>query len=325
MINLMTEITERPETEDTRSASNGAIRGILLGLGVAVVLLLVGLAILFTVGIYRLGWDGPMVKSVLKVVPFSVAMVNGESLRYSELIEDTATLQRFFDQQVSDGADPSTIPSDEEIRQNAFDRLVYSTVMRQEANQYDLEVTKEDIESEYGQLVTQMGGEDQVKEELIQLYGWTPEKFKVKILVPYLLQKKLGQTVQAGSDEAIEQRKKAEDVLAQLRDGADFGELAKQYSDDTASGANGGDLGWFSRGMMVGPFEDAAFSLEPGVVSDLVETDFGLHIIIVDDVKEEDGVRTEVKARHILFSSPDVSEYIQKKVDEARVKKYIEI
>ena len=321
----MTEITEMPETEDIRPASNSAIKGILLGLGVAVILLLIGLVILFTVGVYRLGWDGPMVKSVLKTVPFPVAMVNGESLRYSELLEDAATLQRFFDQQISDGADPSTIPSDEEIRQNAFDRLVYSTVMRQEADQHDLEVTKEDVESEYGRLIEQMGGEDQVKEELDQLYGWSPEKFKVKILVPYLLQKKLGQAVQAGSDQAIEQRQVAEDVLSQLRNGADFSELAKQYSDDTTSGVNGGDLGWFSRGMMVGQFEDTAFSLEPGVVSDLIETEFGLHVILVDEVKEEEGIRTEVKARHIVFSSPDVSEYIQKKVDEARINKYIEI
>jgi len=321
----MTEITEMPEIEELRSASSGAIKGILLGVGVAIVLLLIGLVALFTVGVYRLGWDGPMVKSVLKVVPLPVAMVNGESLRYAELVEDAATLQRFFDQQVSDGADPSSVPSDQEIIQNAFDRLVYSTVMRQEADKYDLEVSKEDVKAEYGQLVVQMDGEDKVIEELDRLYGWSPEKFKAKILVPYLLQKKLGQVVSAGSDEAVTRRQTAEDVLAQLRDGADFSELAKQYSDDTVSGANGGDLDWFSRGMMVGPFEDTAFSLEPGVVSDLIETEFGLHIIVVDEIKDVDGERTEVKARHILFALPDVGEYLQQKVDEARIKQYIEI
>ena len=77
--------------------------------------------------------------------------------------------------------------------------------------------------------------------------------------------------------------------------------------------------------MMVGPFEDTAFSLEPGVVSDLIETEFGLHIIVVDEIKDVDGERTEVKARHILFALPDVGEYLQQKVDEARIKQYIEI
>ncbi len=74
-------------------------------------------------------------------------------------------------------------------------------------------------------------------------------------------------------------------IYAQARSGADFAGLARQYSQD-GSAANGGDLGWFSDGMMVTPFEDAVHKLKPGQVSAPVRTQFGWHIIKLNDIRE---------------------------------------
>jgi parvulin-like peptidyl-prolyl isomerase len=76
---------------------------------------------------------------------------------------------------------------------------------------------------------------------------------------------------------------KAISITNQLKDGADFATLAEKYSDDTSSAANGGDLGFFGRGQMVSEFEDAAFSLPVGEISDPVRSQFGYHIIQVEE------------------------------------------
>lgn len=76
----------------------------------------------------------------------------------------------------------------------------------------------------------------------------------------------------------------AKGVLAELKTGANFAELAKAKSDDTASGQRGGNLGWFAHGRMVKPFEDAAFALKnKGDLSGIVETQYGFHIIKLND------------------------------------------
>lgn len=91
---------------------------------------------------------------------------------------------------------------------------------------------------------------------------------------------------QATDEEKRAARAQAEQLLQQVKAApAKFAALAKQHSQDPGSAANGGDLGMFGRGMMVKPFEDAVFSLGAGQVSDLVQTDFGYHIIKVTAVK----------------------------------------
>ena len=82
----------------------------------------------------------------------------------------------------------------------------------------------------------------------------------------------------------VKTENEASELLSQIKAGKDFAELAKAHS-DCPSGQQGGDLGFFTRGRMVKEFEDAAFSMETGQVSEPVGTQFGFHLIKVTDKK----------------------------------------
>jgi peptidyl-prolyl cis-trans isomerase SurA len=97
-------------------------------------------------------------------------------------------------------------------------------------------------------------------------------------------------------------RARADSVLRELRAGADFATAARRISDDPGTKADGGDLGWFRRGRMLREFEQVAFILRPGQISEVVETAYGFHLIQVERIEP-----AEIKARHILFA-PVVSD-----------------
>ncbi len=155
-----------------------------------------------------------------------------------------------------------------------------------------------------------------------------PERVQVR----HILIKTQGQP----KEDAPKLKAKAENILKQLQHGANFAELAKQNSDDPGSKDKGGELGWIVRGQTVPNFEKTAFSLKPGQLSGLVETEYGYHIILVegkqpahtesfDDVKPQllaearneagaDDLKKAVDAAHAeIIRNPAQAETIAKK------------
>ena len=122
----------------------------------------------------------------------------------------------------------------------------------------------------------------QVSDDTLRAYyNANINQYKVenRVHVEHILFKTVGKT----DAEIAEIRKKAEDVLKQAKHGANFEDLAKKYSEDDATKAKGGDLGWIVEGQTVPEFQQAAFSLPKGAISDLVKTQYGFHIIKVLD------------------------------------------
>jgi peptidyl-prolyl cis-trans isomerase C len=134
-------------------------------------------------------------------------------------------------------------------------------------------------------------------EQINDFYSKNPSEFQQaeRVRASHILIR-----VPEGADGAAKEqaRARAAEILKEVQAGKDFAALAKEHSQDPGSGPSGGDLGYFERGQMVGPFEQAAFSLPAGQTSDLVETSFGYHIIRVADKQVARTIPlTEVRAQ----------------------------
>ncbi|MBI5037970.1 MAG: peptidyl-prolyl cis-trans isomerase [Candidatus Kerfeldbacteria bacterium] len=155
---------------------------------------------------------------------------------------------------------------------------------------------------------------------LTRLYEWTPDQFKQKVLRPYLLRSKLETAI--GKDQSLnaDAKTEADSVLAKINAGEiTFEDAAKQYSDDVTA-SSGGDLGFFSTGQMVSEFETAAFALQPGETSGVVQTQFGYHIIrVTERVAATDDAPEQVRASHILFKGVDLDTYTNQQLAEASI------
>jgi len=123
------------------------------------------------------------------------------------------------------------------------------------------------------------------EEELRALYGQRSSLYNMpeQVRARHIL---LSLDADASAEEAAEVERRANEILTQIREGADFAALAGELSEDSGSKANGGDLGFFARGQMVKEFEDAAFSLEPGMVSEVVKSEYGYHVIRVEERRD---------------------------------------
>jgi len=175
---------------------------------------------------------------------------------------------------------------------------------------------------------TQWAGKINITEDdAKEYYSQNPKQFEIpeQVRASHILIKP--DTSQPGIDPnqvKAQAKAKAEDLLKQIKEGGDFAELAKVHS-SCGSAANGGDLGFFSRGQMVAPFEKAAFELKPGQLSDIVETQYGYHIIKVTDHKDASVILFEqtkddiINGLKLKKKSELAKEYIESLKDKANI------
>lgn len=252
----------------------GLVAGILF-----IVYLLVGIG--FAIPIYKYKAQNKTTNFAVKFYPYPAGTVGWNILYLKPIYERTIFLKN-FSEKAKQPADVS------QIRTKVFDEAADTEMIKTAARKNLVRVKKSDLNDAFNKIIQSNGGEDKVAQTLSDLYGMNVSDFK-GLLRDQLLQEKTNQYVLKNVHARhilIKDQKKAQEILDRVKNGENFEELAKQFSEDQGSKDKGGDLDWFSRGQMVKEFEDAAFKTKKSeVYPDLVKTQYGFHIIKVEDIR----------------------------------------
>jgi parvulin-like peptidyl-prolyl isomerase len=302
----------------------GDVRGTVIKVAAVLVAVIAVVVIVFGVLIYGYKSENSAVKAVAQVVPYPVERVNGSFVSYSDYLFEVQANERAYQNNAKlnnqQPVDFSTSDGKKlviQIKQHALDKLESDALIAQLASQKKVKVSDKEVNDLINQLYQRYGGKDTLLKTLNQIYGWNLGDLK-KVVYKQLLAKDLEDKVT--SDPAVDSaaKAKAEDVLKQVKNGADFGDMAKKYS-QASDAASGGDLGFFTKGQLPDNEQSAAEALQPGEVSDVIKTQYGYEIIKVIE-KKDDG---SIHAQHILIKTIDFNEYFQDQLKKAKLNKYI--
>jgi peptidyl-prolyl cis-trans isomerase C len=264
--------------------------------------------------------------------------VNGVDVTKGEIAEEVARLSRQFGRM-----DPQQVGQMQgALQEQATDNLISRILLEQQVKKEGIEVKQEDVDARMAEIRASVGSEEELANRLAMM-GMTVELLEQEMWTGLAVEKLIAEhspVAEVTDDEVrayyddnpgqfqqpemvkashiliktepngteamkTQAREEAEAILAELNKGADFATLAAERS-ACPSSQKGGDLGFFQRGQMVKPFEDAAFAMSVGEVSGVVETQFGYHIIKVTDRQEartipfddvKDQVRTMLEGR----------------------------
>ena len=256
----------------------------------------------------------PTLRNVIVVV-VALALV-GSVLIYALPRGDSAGNGRFTGTDVVATVNGEPITKDEVYEamyaqqgRQTVESLITQRLIEQEADRRGVQVSDADVDAEIAELAERYGGKEAL-EGLLSQSGMTMDALRQNIRLNLLVERLLAPQIEITESDLqayyeehpdefvepeqvharhilVEEREQAEELLAQLRNGAKFEDLAREHSVDEQSAEKGGDLGWFARGDMVAPFEEAAFGAEPGTLVGPVESPYGFHLIEVLEKRPE--------------------------------------
>ena len=220
----------------------------------------------------------------------AIARINGEPIPLSSYQNQVAQFEAAL---IAQGVDPNSADGQAQlatVREQVLNGMIDQLLLEQEARRKGIGVSDADLEAAMQEIVAASGGPDAFAAQLAAL-GQTEAEFRqgqraamlATILRDQVIAEVPGVAPQTHARHIlVDSAELANSLLAQLQAGADFTALAQQYSQDTLTRDGGGDLGWFSRGALISTeVEDAAFALQPGQYSGVVQSAFGFHIVQV--------------------------------------------
>jgi parvulin-like peptidyl-prolyl isomerase len=256
------------------------------------------------------------------------ATVNGEPITMAEFERQMANYEASMTSNGEDATSPEGQASLAQARRSVLDWMIEQTLIVQAAPEMGVEVTEEDVEAVIDDLVADIGQE--AFDERLEREGLTLDEMRAQLKVQLLASRMAEKVVEAVPEKAlhvnarhivVDTEEEAQRLLEQIRAGADFAALAQAHSQDAFTRERGGDLGYFPRGILTSSkVEDVAFSLQPGQVSDVLESELGYHIIQVLDRVED----MEVSPENLrMLKDKAAREWLNELWEGAEIERYV--
>lgn len=256
---------------------------------------------------------------VTKVVPFPIARIGSDFVAYENYLFEVKHYTHYYEnQQELDFNSEAGRSQLEEFRKRALDKVINDAYIKEIAKERGITVSNQEVEDAITVVRNQnrLGSSDKEFEAVLRdFWNWSTNDFKRSLRTQLLTQK-----VVSSLDTQTHDRANA--ALAQLKGGKDFGELAKEVSEDAATKANGGEypalVSQDNRDISPKTI-DALFKLQPGQHSEVVDMGFGLEIVKNIETKD-----SQIRAAHILFNFRDINEYLNEIKAEQPTRAYVQ-
>lgn len=258
----------------------------------------------------------------------TVAKVNGEVIDYDSFKKNFSIVEKRYNEWYTENIWSQEINGKtvlEIVKGQVLDKLVTEELIRQESEKTGIAVDEAKIDETYSSFKERLDQDEALKtfyEENNLDEEFVKKQIRMELLVAEYEKAVIEEL--ALDDEKLDEVSKdyiiqvsarhilikdetlAKEVLGKVKGGEDFTALAKKYSEDPSVADNDGDMGYFPRGLMVPEFEEAAFALEVGEISELVKTDYGYHIIIVDGKKTLEDLKEEMTEDQIAAEKESI-------------------
>jgi len=254
--------------------------------------------------------------------------ISGTDITISDLTENVRANKQFYqsnkkiDFNATDGDKMEKLVKKQVLQAMTQDALVQKLV-----SDAGINISEEEIQQELDRVIDSVGDRKNLENNLSDVFGWTIEDFKNNVVKTQIAEQSLRELLSNDTALSGDTYSQMETILKRVKDGEDFGELAKELS-ECPSGARGGDLGKFAKASddfqnqyphMVAPFEEATFALELEEISDIVKTQFGYHIIKLTSKTVDDSGVPIAEASHILLKTVEYDDWFLQKKQEANV------
>jgi len=282
----------------------------------SILLLIVVFLVAVGIMIYKFSANNRLTQTITKIVPFPAAIINSTDFIYVKTLQnDLVAVRRFYENQdfsnIGFRVDFKTPDGQKRLKikeKNLLNKLIENEIIKTLAEKRGIKISSEIIDQAVERKLNEYGNRDSFLADLEKIYDWNINDFKEKIVKPDMYNEQLKKNLLENDKEISLAKNKIDEAKKELDAKADFSEVAKKFSDGE-SVKNGGDLGWLTTDQMIPEIAVAAALLNKGETSDIIESNLGFHIIMVDDKKNEDG-QDKVKLRQIFVKSKNFADWL---------------